>query len=64
MRVKLVISGYYEVPDDPSLLLEAYETTDVEEVLRIDARTLKQDPWTAVEMLSIDQPIEVTVMSA
>lgn len=62
MKVKVTITGYYTVPDDPIERSHTYggSATD-DEVMRVDVENFHDDPVIAFEALSNDYPIEVTV---
>lgn len=51
MRVKLTVVGYYDLPTDPDKLLEAWDTTDPREALKLDQAQFEQDMYAAVDCM-------------
>lgn len=66
MKVKVTITGYYDVSDDPGIRHACYGVTDATDdaVMRIDVENFNDDPVIAFEALSDNYPIEVAVAKA
>lgn len=59
-KIRATIVLEYEVPDDPARRLQAYDTTDLDEMAKVDEVQLRQDPGEFVSM-GVDSITSVTV---
>ena len=62
MKVKVTITGYYNIPDDPKVQEIDYGTTDIDQMLAIDRGNAKLDLYNVSQWFLSEPDITLEVV--